>query len=225
MSEDGLTALEGSRLRASERCCELFIARGTTDISIAEIADAVGISPRSFYRYFPIKAESVGPMFDATIRASNAMITGARPDAPLLEVLVQAFHTTLFEDARVRTRAILPLVFEDPEMWSVFIRKLHDGERSVAPILAPRLGVPVDSLQARTAAAAVASALRIALEVMVTSGGDPAAVYAEALDAFAAGPLRPRDDRAEALTGAAKTRVPTGTEVDHGWQTAGRNEK
>lgn len=41
---------EGARLRASEKCCALFIARGTTDLTITEIASEIGISQRTLDR-------------------------------------------------------------------------------------------------------------------------------------------------------------------------------
>lgn len=57
------------------------------------------------------------------------------------------------------------------------MRRVHDGELSVAPVLAPRLGLAADSVAARAAAAAVASSIRIALEDMVTAGADPEIAY------------------------------------------------
>ncbi|MBT9607606.1 TetR/AcrR family transcriptional regulator [Microbacterium sp.] len=179
-----------ARLRASERCCDLFISRGTTDLTIAEIADVIGVSQRTFYRYFPTKAESVSPVFDWTTARFEETITKAAPGAPLPEVLLAAFRAGLGGAQEARTRALFPLVFADAEMWSVFLRKVHDGERSFVSIIAPRLASGADSVAARTAAAAVASATRIALEVMVTADADPEAVYANTIDAFASGVIR-----------------------------------
>ncbi|MGI4896244.1 MAG: TetR family transcriptional regulator [Janthinobacterium lividum] len=192
MSNDVLTTLEASRLQVSERCCDLFVTVGTTDLPIAEIAPAVGISQRTFYRYFPIKAESIGPLLDSAIRSSNAVIAQSDPGLALPEVLSAAFCASLLGAVTARTRGLFPLVFHDPEMWSVFMRKLHDGERSVVPILAPRLGLAADSIAARAAAAGAASAIRVALEAMVTSGADPEDVHLQMLTAFSAGVLRGR---------------------------------
>ncbi|MFF2486144.1 TetR family transcriptional regulator [Microbacterium sp. NPDC058062] len=192
MSTPAEPDLQFSRLRVSDRCCELFVSRGSVDVTIAELAAAADISQRTFHRYFPFKAESVGPTFDAMIRRSNNVIAEADEDRPLAAVLREAFSASLLDAATDRTRRLFPLVFGDREMWAVFLRKLHDGERSVAPILAPRLRAPEDSLSARAAAAAVASAIRIALEVMVTTGADPATTYAELLDEFTPSVLQRR---------------------------------
>lgn len=192
MSDQGLTALEGSRLHASVRCCEFFISRGTTDLPIAEIAEAAGISQRSFHRYFPVKAESVSPVFDWTTRRFDEAILEAAPETDVSSVLLAAFRASLLGGVAERTSALFPLVFADREMWSVFLRKVHDGERSLAPVLAPRLGIPADTVAARAAAAAVASATRIALEAMVTTGAGPEETYMQTIDAFASGAVRRR---------------------------------
>jgi AcrR family transcriptional regulator len=194
-SVGGMAEVEGvavARLRASERCCDLFISRGTTDLTIAEIAGAIGVSQRTFYRYFPTKAESVSPVFDWTTARFDEAITDAAPDALLPEVLLAAFRAGLGGAQEARTRALFPLVFADAEMWSVFLRKVHDGERSLARVITPRLVFDADSIAARAAAAAVASATRIALEVMVTAGADPETVYADTIHAFASGAIRRR---------------------------------
>lgn len=187
-----VTPLRGdaARLRASERCCALFVARGTTALTVAEIADAIGVSTRSFHRYFPFKADSIGPVLDWTTSAFDRAVLDAPSDASVRAVLAAAFDAALGGGIAQRTSALFPLVFADPEMWSVFLRKVHDGERSLAPALADRLSVAPDSRDARIAAAAVASSTRLALEAMVTSGADARAAYLEAIDAFASGPVR-----------------------------------
>jgi len=190
MSDDDLTPLETSRLRASERSCAFFISRGSTDMRVAEIAAAAGISERTFYRYFPVKAESVSPLFDWTTRRFDQAVVRSDPDLAVSEVLRAAFRASLLDEVAERTRALFPLVFGDSEMWSVFLRKVHDGERSLAPVLATRLGLSADAIAARAAAAAVASSTRIALEAMVTAGADPEDVYMQTIDAFASEPIR-----------------------------------
>jgi AcrR family transcriptional regulator len=178
-----------ARLSAAEACCALYIERGSTDIPIREIASAIGISERTFYRYFPIKAATVAPIFDWTTATFNSTIHEAPDDLPVRDVLRRGFRAMLGGPVEERTRRLFPLVFADHEMWSLFLRKVHDGERSLTPVLAPRLGVEEASAEGRAGAAAVASATRIALESMVTSGSDPEVIFMSILDAFAEAPL------------------------------------
>ena len=179
-----------ARLRASEACCALYVSRDTTDLTVAEIASAVGISQRSFYRYFPIKAESVSPVLDWTTRTFNEAVQDAPADTPVREVLRDAFRAMLGGAVAERTRTLFPLIFADPEMWSVFLRKVHNGERSLSPVLAPRLGLDPSSLASRASAATVASATRLALELMVTDGADPEERFMQVLDTFSSGAVR-----------------------------------
>lgn len=183
---------KAARLKAAEACCDLYIRRGTTDLTIAEISREIGISQRSFYRYFPIKAESISPVFDWTTAAFDAAVLGAHPAADVRDVLRGAWRASLGTDNADRTRRLFPLVFADAEMWSAFLRKVHDGERALSPILGARLGLDPDAPRARAASAAVASATRIALEQMVMTGADPEQAYLSLIDAFSGDLLRAR---------------------------------
>ncbi|MGW7293202.1 TetR/AcrR family transcriptional regulator [Streptomyces xiamenensis] len=179
---------DDATMRASEKCCELYISRGTTSLTVAELTAAIGISARSFHRYFPTKADTVQPVFDWTTDTFNTHVRTA-PPGPLTGVLRDGFRVMLGGPHAARTRALFPLVFADPGMWSVFLRAVHHGETTLAEALAPRLGSAPDAVSTRTAAAAVASATRLALEGMARTGQDPEPLFDAHLDAFASGVL------------------------------------
>lgn len=179
-----------TRLRVAEACCDLYLARGTTQLTVAELAGAAGISERTFYRYFPVKAESIAPVFDSMTEAMNAAVVAHGP-APLRAVVVDAFEAMFTGHVPSRAHQIFPLVFADSEMWALFLRKVHDGETTLAPLLAALLGLPMEHDRARAAAAAVASSTRIALERLSAHSGDLAADFAGVLDAFGPALLYP----------------------------------
>ncbi len=166
------------------------MARGTTELTVAEITAVIDVPPRTFHRYFPSKAECVAPLFDWITRRFDEPIVSAPAELPIAELLRAAYRAGLGGEAATRTRTLFPLVFQDDAMWSVFLRKVHAGERALGPALAPRLGLDPESIAARTAAAAVASATRLALEAMVTRGAEPEETYMEIVDAFASGAFR-----------------------------------
>jgi AcrR family transcriptional regulator len=180
---------EETRLAVSERCCVYFMAEGTTQRPVADIAAAAGISERTFHRYFPVKAESVYPVFEAMTARKNAFVI-AHPHLPMRELLAGAFESMFASPVTARASELFPLVFADPEMWALFLRKVHDGETSLAPLLAERLGIPAEDDRARAAAAAVASSIRIALERLSATGpnsaksADIAATFIRMIDAF-----------------------------------------
>lgn len=183
-------------LQTSEACCRLYVDRGTTKLTVAEIADAVGVSHRTFYRYFPTKAETVKPVFDWTTQTFNDTVS--RHDGPTLrDVLQDGFAAMLGDEHADRTRTLFPLVFADDEMWSVFLRAVHQGEVTLTPVLASRTGRDPRSIAARAASAGVAAATRVALEGMVVDGSDPGELFLAVLDEMSAGgsldsPVRPR---------------------------------
>ncbi|GAA1487558.1 TetR/AcrR family transcriptional regulator [Brachybacterium sacelli] len=183
---------ESARLRAAEACSALYISRGTTALTVSQICEEIALPQRTFYRYFPVKADSIGPIFDWSTRTFTMSITAASPDATLAEILEDAFRAMFDGEHAERTRALFPLVLADAEMWSLFLRTVHDGERTLTPVLAPRLGIPDTSLRARTASAAVASSTRIALECMVTEGVDLVEHFMDLLAGFG---LVPDQDR------------------------------
>src|SRR5688500_10682905 len=55
-----------------ERALELFDARGFEHVTIADIAEAADIAPRTFFSYFPSKDDVVYHDFDAYFGAFEA---------------------------------------------------------------------------------------------------------------------------------------------------------
>lgn len=178
--------VDEAMLRASEAACALFIERGTTRLTVAEITASIGVPPRTFHRYFATKADCVKPVFDWTTSTFNEHVASSEA-ASLDDLLRTGFDRMLGGDVAERTRLLFPLVLRDEEMWSVFLRAVHYGETSLAPALATRMGVDGASPVARAAAAAVATATRLALEDLVAHGADPAAAFGDYLHHFGAG--------------------------------------
>ena len=173
-------------LSASEACCSLYVERGTADLTVAEICAATGLSQRSFYRYFPVKADSVQPVLDWTTATFNSHVATAS-EAPTRTILREGFRRMLGGQHAERTRMLTRIMVADPELWSVFLRAVHFGEVSLIPALADRLRLPADSARARVAAAAVAAATRLALEDLVGSDIDPEEPFMAFIDAFGSG--------------------------------------
>lgn len=182
-------ARDDARLAASISCVGFYIEHGTTDVTVARLAEAAGISQRTFHRYFPIKAESVAPVFEWMTVTFEQSIVSAPADRAILDVLRDAMEVMLHGEFRERTAPFFSLVFADAEMWSVFLRKLHDGEHTLIPVLTSRLGSAPTTLRARSAAAAVATATRLALESMVTDGADPVTQFELVIETFSPGLL------------------------------------
>ncbi len=77
---------------------ELFAARGFAEVTVDEIADAAGISPRTFFRYFPTKAHVVG----AHRQRLNHRLVRAFEARPESETMVSALRAAYLATARMR---------------------------------------------------------------------------------------------------------------------------
>jgi AcrR family transcriptional regulator len=173
---------KAAMLAVSQSCCDLFIARGTTAISISDMCDTTGVAPRTFHRWFRAKADVLQPVFEWGTSTFNGVIAAA--DIPLSPtVLEHAFDAAFEGENSARTRDLFPLVLADPELWAVFLRAVHHGEVTLAQVLASRWSTAPDDIRARMTSAAVAVAFRVAIERSALAGGPPKPVFLDAIRA------------------------------------------
>jgi AcrR family transcriptional regulator len=163
MEELGLRERKKARTRELiiERAMALFDERGFEQVTIADIAAAADIAPRTFFSYFPSKDAVVYHDFDDFYTAFRARVRGRPEGVSTLDVL-RAFVAEVVQEMdpsdpaeRCRRRVIdgsASLQQHDRELIRQFEQVLADG-------LAEDLGVERDSPRARVAAAAAAGAL------------------------------------------------------------------
>lgn len=108
---------EELRMTIAEKAVEIFVADGETSATVERIADAVGMSTRTFYRHFPVKEDVVRPLF----RRSSRQVVEALRDAPeggdLVDVLVDAWTSMLDEKRSISPpfRQFLTLMATSPQ--------------------------------------------------------------------------------------------------------------
>jgi len=169
--EAGTSASLRQRKRARTRAAliaaalELFERQGYEATTIDEIAAVADVSPRTFFRYFATKEEvalgdDVGPEIISLLAARPA-------DEPILEsvryVVADSLSLVSVED-RDALLARLRIVYRTPSLrarrWEY---QLEMGRISGA-ILAARRGLPSDDLGSRVTAAAVFTAIEVAID-------------------------------------------------------------
>ncbi|MFE0749234.1 TetR family transcriptional regulator [Gordonia sp. NPDC058843] len=94
------------------RAQELFLERGFEKTSVGDIADAAGVSRRTFFRYFPSKADVVWVESAAELerfREQVAAATDAPPHLAVTEAFIAAIDHGLAEERWARHRAQLIL--------------------------------------------------------------------------------------------------------------------
>jgi len=83
-----------SRVDVARAALELFNRQGYDQTTVDEIAAAVGVSRRTFFRYFETKPDVVWGEFDAELaRLADALAT-APPDEPMMDVLRRVVVST-----------------------------------------------------------------------------------------------------------------------------------
>jgi AcrR family transcriptional regulator len=160
-----------TREALSAAALRLALERGADNVRVDDIAEAAGVSPRTYNNYFSSREQAIV----AAIAAERAQRTGAalraRPaDEPLAVAVVEAVveQYTAGDDPG---RAELALITSAPGLRAAFLETVTAVEQPLAAAIAERTGA--DELAARVLAAAVAAAARVAAERWLGSW-DPA---------------------------------------------------
>ncbi|MFE5919555.1 TetR/AcrR family transcriptional regulator [Streptomyces sp. NPDC002285] len=167
----------------------LFVKRGLKSTRAEDIAQAAGIAPRTFYRYFATKEEAVAPLYAAGADRWSQAVRTAPPGLPLPQALEHAARHTLTPGTTVSTaswdwvRTLVRLANSSPALRKVWAEVCHESETTLAEVLAARAAGPgnhdnVAELQPPSpslhfAAAVAAAAVRVAVETWAAGDAPP----------------------------------------------------
>jgi AcrR family transcriptional regulator len=157
---------ERTRRQLAEAASELFSVRGYSGTTIDEIAAAVDVSPRTFFRYFPTKEDlvvAIGAMsLDQLLEALRN-----RPSEESLQVaLRRAIDQSLapeWEDTK-RVRAFLALLRDTPALRARWLEEADAKRDLMAGIVASRTGSDPSDLRNLLIAGAITLTIDIALQ-------------------------------------------------------------
>ncbi|MER8037662.1 TetR family transcriptional regulator [Streptomyces hydrogenans] len=139
----------------TETALQLFAHRGFEAVTVDEIATAVGVSKRTFFRYFASK-DDVVVQFLAGMGADMRAELAARPAGePPSAALLHAVSVPLAAcgDHAERTLPVVRLILRTPALLARFLEHEAGWREELAGELAARLGLdPADSLYPRLAA-------------------------------------------------------------------------
>jgi AcrR family transcriptional regulator len=150
-----------TRQAIHDAAMRLFAERGFEATTIADIAEAADIAPRTFFAYFPSKEEAVFPKYD-TAHAEFDRILRERPaGTTALEALRTWVEKAAHEYIPAPDRMLLEakLKRESPAVAACDLRHTREFERRLAEAVGEDLGEPADALRPRLVAAAATAAL------------------------------------------------------------------
>lgn len=129
------------RDQVSRHAWLLFAEQGFEGTTVDEIAEAAGMSRRTFFRYFTGKEELV---LDQLVKSASAVADALadRPaDEPAWPALRAAFQLTvqIQEEHAETTRRLLRMLGDEPALRSVLSERRRRWEELLAPHVATRL--------------------------------------------------------------------------------------
>jgi AcrR family transcriptional regulator len=149
-----------------ETALRLFLLHGYEHTSIQDIADAVKMSPRTFFRYFASKDEVLlGPMRAAQQEALHALRSVPAPSTPddALRAMLMLLARR-YEEQRDRFVLRYQVVMQSPSIAALFLFTFVEAEPAISQTLYTHLEVAKDRNEIRYLVALHMAALRVAIE-------------------------------------------------------------
>ncbi|WP_330461870.1 TetR/AcrR family transcriptional regulator [Streptomyces sp. NBC_00820] len=149
-------------MEIAQAAATLFVRHGLRNTRAEDIAQAAGIAPRTFYRYFASKEEAVAPLYAAGAQLWTAAVHHAPASLTIPEALRHAVDQTLAPGSGLSAsswewaRTLIHLADTSPALRKVWAEVCQAAEEELAPVLAVRLA------SARGASASAASVDNVA---------------------------------------------------------------
>ncbi|MBB3677546.1 mycofactocin system transcriptional regulator [Modestobacter versicolor] len=165
-------AREDTRTRIEAAALGLFTEHGFERVTTDEIADAAGISRRTFFRHVTGKADAVWGDFDSHVLRLEAMLAATAGDQSVLASICAAYvEVNDYAEADLpMLRQRMRLILTEPALQAHSQVRYAAVDRVVAAHVARRTGVQPDALVPRLVAISTRAAATTAFEVWLADG-------------------------------------------------------
>jgi AcrR family transcriptional regulator len=166
---------------------DLFFAKGFDDTTVEEIAQAAGVSRRSFFRYFSSKSDVIGQISVALGPFLSSAISAAPRTYSPIDVVRDAVLRVASAAAEFpRTRQLLKITEAHPAARQAQLARNGEIEDHVAQAVAARMKAPVNSGPPRLFASLTLSLVHVVLRLWLEQeSADVAEVAEQVLEDFA----------------------------------------
>jgi AcrR family transcriptional regulator len=198
---------QATREALREAALRLAVERGADQVRVEDIAEAAGVSPRTYNNYFASREQAIVSAVTADREARIAAAVAARPAGARLADAVTEAVVEQYTNAGEREQEALLLITTRTALRDAFLDTTASIEPPLTTVIAERIG-DAGAHTARVLAASVAAAIRIALEGWLRPAGSaeaagglvvPSGSLPDQLRAALA-PLAPAFDAAERRT-------------------------
>ncbi|MFJ6069628.1 TetR/AcrR family transcriptional regulator [Streptomyces sp. NPDC093065] len=172
----GLRERKKQATREALRAAALRLAmeRGPDRVRVEDIAEAAGVSPRTYNNYFASREQAIVSAVTADREARIAAAVAARPVGVRLAEAVTEAVVEQYTNAGERAPEALLFITSRPALREALLDTTAGIEPPLTAVIAERLG-DSGAPTARVLAASVAAAVRIALEGWLRPAGDAGA--------------------------------------------------
>ena len=157
---------ETGRARVERAALDLFTVRGFENVTSDEVADAADISRRTFFRYFPTKADAVWGDFAGHVVRLEELLAATDPAVPVLAAVCAAYVEVNDDpDSQLHLlRERMQLILTEPALVAHSQLRYAEVDRVVARHISSRTGITPDHLVPRLLAATTRAAATTAFE-------------------------------------------------------------
>ncbi|WP_449224292.1 TetR/AcrR family transcriptional regulator [Amycolatopsis pigmentata] len=193
---------QATREALREAALRLALEQGPDNVRVDDIAEAAGVSPRTYNNYFSSREQAIVAAVTAERESRVAEAVASRPaNLRLADVVTEAI-VEQYTDPGEHGRDALLMITTHPALREAFAGTAVAIEHPLAALIAARLGDHDDHV-AHVLAASVAAAVRVALHRWIRPAGGsasglvvPSGSLSDLLRATLA-PLAPAFDAAE----------------------------
>ncbi|WP_326668810.1 acyl-CoA-like ligand-binding transcription factor [Streptomyces sp. NBC_01257] len=147
--------------------------RGIENVTVEAVTDAVGVSVRTFFNYFPCLEDALTRPVQENAERTRRAVLNAPEHLTALEALSEALAQELaqIEEDHERWELQMAVLKRSPALLPGFLAAQGADERALVAVVAERLGQdPETDLYPRLLAHVAIAAVRAAVEVWAASG-------------------------------------------------------
>ncbi|WP_322723826.1 TetR/AcrR family transcriptional regulator [Streptomyces spongiae] len=174
---------QATREALREAALRLAVEHGPDQVRVEDIAEAAGVSPRTYNNYFASREQAIVSAVSADREARIAAAVAARPAGVRLADAIAEAVVEQYTNTGEHEHEALLLITTRTALRDAFLDTTAGIEAPLTAVIAERIG-DVGAHAARVLAASVAAAVRIALEGWLQPTGN-----AEAAGGFGTGGL------------------------------------
>jgi AcrR family transcriptional regulator len=162
-----------TRQALHDAALRLTLERGLDHLTVEEISAAAGVSPRTFFNYFPGKEQAI--VGDDLFAADAGHVAEIMSSAPSVLDGLQAIALSLAADAATRREQVQlrwQVITRYPALITRIFARLEEFTAILASAVAARVGSAPDDAYPQLMAAVTTTGIRVAVQRWTAGHGD-----------------------------------------------------